>query len=208
MFGIASKIKLFLFKIKWKKVYGNSNNLIPSTLFPMETVIPGKHAYGELNIINFNQKSKLYIGNYVSIAQDVTFLLNGDHFVDHISIYPFKAKIIIPPENEAISKGDIVIGDDVWIGYGSKVLSGVNIGQGAVVAAGSVVTKDIEPYSIVGGTPAKILKYRFDIKIRQKLMKLDYSKLNEDLIKNHINELYEKVNEETDLTWFPQKDNM
>lgn len=207
MFGIASKIKLFLFQIKWKKVYGDKNNLIPKSLFPMEIVIPGKHPYGELNIVNFKHDSKLFIGNYVSIAQDVIFILNGDHYVNHISIYPFKAKIICPTENEAISKGDIIIEDDVWIGYGSKILSGVRIGQGAVVAAGAVVTKDVEPYSIVGGVPAKLLKYRFNSELVNRLIKLDYSKLDEEIIRNHINELYEEINEETDLSWFPQKDN-
>lgn len=205
MFGIVSKIKLFLLQVSWKIEYGNKNDLIPKSLFPIKTVVPGIHSYGELNIVTFNQGPKLYVGNYVSIARDVTFLLNGDHYTDHISSYPFKAKIIDPPESESLSKGDIIIEDDVWIGYGVKILSGVHIGQGAIVAAGAVVTTDVESYSIVGGVPAKILKYRFSSDIINKLQELDFSKLDESIINTYINELYETVNLETDLSWFPKK---
>jgi serine acetyltransferase len=95
--------------------------------------------------------------------------------------------------NEAFSKGNIVIDDDVWIGYGVTILSGVHIGQGAVVAAGAVVTKDVPPYAIVGGVPAKIIKYRFSPEIIEELMKIDYSKLEEDDIKNHIDDLYSEI---------------
>ena len=63
--------------------------------------------------------------------------------------------------DEATSKGDIIVQDDVWIGYGATILSGLTIGQGAVIAAGSVVTKDVTPYSVVAGVPARVIKYHF-----------------------------------------------
>lgn len=72
-------------------------------------------------------------------------------------------------KHEATSKGDIVVKDDVWIGYGSIILSGVHIGQGAVIAAGSVVSHDVPPYAIVGGVPARLIKYRFSEEMTKKL---------------------------------------
>ena len=72
-----------------------------------------------------------------------------------------------------MAKGDIVVGDDVWIGENAIVCSGVTIGQGAIVAAGAIVTKDIEPYAIVGGNPAKVIKYRFNENIRKKLIQIN-----------------------------------
>ena len=100
------------------------------------------------------------IGNYISIAQNVHFLLDVEHFANHISTYPFKVKLLHSQKSESFSKGDIIIDDDVWIGYGATILSGVRIGQGAVVATGAVVTSDVPPYAIVGGVPAKVIKYR------------------------------------------------
>ena len=205
MFGIATKIKVALFQIKWKKKYKGINGLLPKTLFPFETVVPGKYSYGELNIVSFNWKSKIYIGNYVSIAQQVTFLIDADHYVNHISTYPFKAKLMPSHEKEAVSKGDIVIDDDVWIGYGTTIMSGVHIGQGAIVAAGAVVAKDVPPYAIVGGVPATIIKYRFDDETVGKMMTLDYADLDKDLIRAHLDDLYAEVNSDSDLSWFPTK---
>ena len=195
-----------LFQMKWKRKYGDQNGIIPQRVFPFDTVRVGNHSYGELNLVSFNWNSKLTIGNYVSIAENVTFLLDADHYVDHISTYPFKAKLIPPFENEAVSKGNIDIDDDVWIGYGATILSGVHIGQGAIVAAGAVVAKDIPPYAIVGGVPAKVIKYRFDEDAIRELMKLDYSQLELNQIKAHINELYIPFGDVKDMSWFPQKD--
>lgn len=207
MFGIGRKIKTMLFQMKWKRKYGDQNGIIPQRVFPFDMVRVGNHSYGELNLVSFNWNSKLFIGNYVSIAENVTFLLDADHYVDHISTYPFKAKLLPPFENEAVSKGNIVIDDDVWIGYGATILSGVHIGQGAIIAAGAVVAKDVPPYAIVGGVPAKVIKYRFDEDAIRELMKLDYSQLDMNQIKAHINELYMPFCDVKDMTWFPQKDN-
>lgn len=91
------------------------------------------------------------------------------------------------------------------------ILSGVHIGQGAVVAAGAVVTKDVPPYAIVGGVPAKVIKYRFSPEVIEQLLKLDYSKLTDDMIRERIDELYTSLEgkslEEVEklLEWFPKK---
>ena len=83
-------------------------------------------------------------------------------------------------------------------------MSGVHIGQGAVIAAGSVVTKDIPPYAIVGGVPAKIIKYRFSSDMITELLKIDYRKLTEDAIRQHINDLYVELKDINQLNWLPK----
>lgn len=97
-----------------------------------------------------------YVANTTSIAQNVTFLLDVEHYTKHLSTYPFRVKILETEKTESFSKGDIIVEDDVWIGYGVILLSGIHIGKGAIIAAGSIVTKDVEPYSIVAGVPANI----------------------------------------------------
>lgn len=84
------------------------------------------------------------------------------------------------------------MGDDVWIGYGSTILSGVRVGQGAVIGAKSVVAKDIPPYAIYAGT--RVIKYRFNEEIIQKLLKIDFAKLDYKAINNNIENLYLKCN--------------
>jgi serine acetyltransferase len=99
-------------------------------------------------------------------------------------------------ECEATSKGDIIIKDDVWIGANAIILSGVTIGQGALIGAGAVVTKDVPPYAIVGGNPAKVIKYRFSEKVIKKLLEFDFSKLDQNKIKTNIEALYKNITDE------------
>ena len=99
--------------------------------------------------------------------------MSGEHSITGIMTYPLIDDVKI----NSRSKGDIIVADDVWIGYGATIMSGVHIGQGAVVAADAVVTKDVPPYAIVGGVPAKVIKYRFEPEMIEELLKVDYSKL-------------------------------
>lgn len=192
---IIKQIKLNKFSKKWR--YNNKNNeTIPMNIFDTNLVTVGKYSYGELNVISFNKNSKLKIGKFCSIAQNVKFILDADHRMDTISTFPFKVKILKEEKYEATSKGDIIISDDVWIGYGAMILSGVNIGQGAVVAAGAVVTKDVPPYAIVGGLPAKILKYRFAEDIINALMNINYNTLDENIIKSNKDLFIKTLNKE------------
>lgn len=162
--------------------------------FPIDVVEPGKYSYGELNIVTFDSKTKLKIGNFVSIAQNVFFLLDVEHHIDHISTFPWKVKMLGDTVPETFSKGDIVIDDDVWIGYGAIIMSGVHIGQGAVIAAGAVVVKDVPSYAVVGGVPAKVIKYRFSQdKINTIKESIDYSVISEKWVEENLRNLYEKL---------------
>lgn len=97
---------------------------------------------------------------------------------------------------DATSKGDILVGDDVWIGYRSTILSGVEIGQGAIIAAGSVVTKNVPPYAVVGGNPARVIRFRFSERIISKLMDLDFSLLSKEAAEKCLKELSLDITEE------------
>lgn len=180
-------------------------------VFDENIVKVGNESYGDLNIVTFGGNSKLIIGNYVSIAQEVHFILDAEHYTNHISTYPFKVKIIKSQEYEAFSKGDIIVDDDVWIGYGVTILSGVHIGQGAVIAAGSVVTKDVPPYAIFGGVPARLKKYRFENDIVEFLNSLDFEKLEKNIVLNHLDDLYKDIQKKSldeiknTFDWMPRK---
>ena len=189
---LGSRIKLNAFQRTWRRK-NQHNGTFPVNRFPIDCVTVGKESYGELNVVSFAKDTKLKIGHYVSISQGVKFMLDVEHYVDHISTYPFKVKILKDRPYEAFSKGDIIIDDDVWIGYGSIIMSGVHIGQGAIVAAGAVVTKDVPPYMIVGGVPAKEIRYRFDQDIIDQLKSINYENLDRKTILDNIETLYMKV---------------
>jgi len=123
----------------------------------------GDWTYGAPKVL-FAGGAKLRVGKYTSIARGVTILLGGNHHHDWVSMYPFDAFFgQCPPDRVTrTSKGNVSIGSDVWIGINAVILSGVTIGDGAIVGAGAVVAKDIAPYSIVVGNPARHVKYRFD----------------------------------------------
>lgn len=198
-------INIFKFKKEWKKK-NTHNDTLPVNLFDLNSVQVGNYTYGLLNVIEQNKgQAVLKIGNFCSIAEDVKFLLCCEHDICKFTTFPYRSKLLGSVPKEATSKGNIVIKDDVWIGYGATIMSGVTIGQGAVIAAGSIVTKDVEPYSIVGGVPAKHIKYRFDREIINELLKVDFEKLNinflqkndkflfQDITSNNIEEIAKKL---------------
>jgi acetyltransferase-like isoleucine patch superfamily enzyme len=120
------------------------------------------------------------------------FILGGNHDSGRISSYPFKA-MLCGATIEATSKGPIVVEDDVWIGMNSIVLSGVRLARGSVIGAGSVVTKDTEPYSINCGNPARLVRKRFDDALIGELMRIDYGRISESFIKSNLSLLYGDV---------------
>lgn len=192
-------IKEHLKKRKINKIWRSKNKhnsttivLYDNNIESLDNVHVGRLSYGEIKPFIFNKDYHLRIGSFCSIAPNVCFVVSGDHHLDHLTSFPFYSKCI-DGRSEAISKGDIVIEDDVWIGVNATILSGVTIHQGAVIAAGAVVTKDVPPYAIVGGNPAKVIKYRFEEPLIKKLLKIDFNKIDDKYIKENLDSLYEKV---------------
>ena len=135
-------------------------------------------------------RERLIIGKFCSIACGTKFLFNcANHTLKSLSTYTFplfyeeweleKSNITTAWDN----KGDIVIGNDVWIGYEAVIMAGVHIGDGAIIAARAVVTKDVPPYTIVGGTPAKEIRKRFDAEVIQQLLILKWWNWSTDKIR-------------------------
>ena len=127
----------------------------------------GDYTYGinDLHIDNYRgSEAKIIIGKYCSLSKNIRLIPGGIHPTNWISTFPFRIQLDLPGKFEdgmPLTKGNIQIGNDVWIGTGVTILSGVTIGHGSVVSACSVVTKDVKPYSIVAGNPAKLVRYRF-----------------------------------------------
>lgn len=191
------KIVFFFRKLKWRRV--NQHNFTSiSNRFPFSNVNVGKGTYGDLYILINNMNYSCSIGSYCSIGPDVKFLVSSDHHLERISTYPFEMMFNRTHNVDSKSKGNIVVDDDVWIGAGAIILSGVHIYQGAVVAAGAVVIEDVPAYAIVGGIPARIIKKRFADSLIEKLLKIDFSLLNRDFIINNISLLYtDRIDEES-----------
>jgi virginiamycin A acetyltransferase len=137
---------------------------------------------------------KLIIGKFCMIASDVKFIMNGaNHLTNALTAYPFEIfgngweKAM---QNKSYpQKGDINIGNDVWIGYNATIMSGVTIGDGSIIAANSTVIKNVEPYSIVGGNPAKEIKKRFSEDTISKLLKLKWWNWDIERITKNIQNL-------------------
>jgi virginiamycin A acetyltransferase len=135
---------------------------------------------------------KLIIGKFCQFATGVRFIMNGsNHAMDGISTYPFKVfgKSWASASMNAVSKGDTVIGNDVWIGNSATIMQGINIGHGAIIGTNALVTKDVEPYSIVGGNPAKLIRKRFDEKKIEFLLQLAWWDWPIDKITAHLTTL-------------------
>lgn len=191
---MKNTLALFRNKVVWKRD-NRHNGTDVANVFDLSIVEVGKGTYGPLKVISTNNQGKLLIGNYCSIAPEVAFVLNNEHPTDTFSSYPFKTRLL-GRNAEAQSKGGITIEDGVWLGYRATVLDGVTIGEGAIVAAGALVAKDIPAYSIAGGVPARILRYRFSPEIIAELMRVDYSIIDSTFALKYENELYEPLTRE------------
>lgn len=165
-------------------------------------IIVGDYTYYDdfENVENFEKNvkyhfdfigDKLIIGKFCMIASDVKFIMNGaNHLTNALTTYPFaifgKGWEDAMAGKQYPQKGDIIVGNDVWIGYNATIMAGVTIGDGAIIATNSTVIKDVEPYSIVGGNPAIEIKKRFSIDQIERLLQLkwwewDIAKITENI---------------------------
>lgn len=157
----------------------------------------GRHSYGLARrmVAGASMEAPLRVGAFCSIGPDVLFFSKADHPVDLPSTYPFKTLIwdTGKPNQDAVTKGGITIGNDVWIGARAIIMSGVEIADGAIIAAGAVVTKDVTPYAIVGGNPAREIRKRFEDAHIQALLDLRWWEWPDEDIEKLRLELYGPV---------------
>ena len=200
---IKRQLNIVKAKKRWRKNNPQNYTRIRS-IFDQSIVQVGNYTYGTINISSSKSIGKVFIGHFCSIADDVLFMVNNEHFLHYISTYPFKNKLM-SGESEATTKGDIIVKDDVWIGNNVTIMSGVTIEQGAVIGTGAVVTKNVPAYSIVGGVPAKVIGMRFPQEIIDKLIGIDYSQIDKSFVEQHKEQLYEPISVNSDLDWLPRK---
>lgn len=144
-------------------------------------VTVGRRTYGTPEVLRWYAKDgshvggRVRIGAFCSIADGVLLFTGGNHRPDWLSMYPLRITYDLPGrdhDGQPHSRGDIVIGDDVWIGVGAMVLSGVTIGSGAAIGAGAVVSRDVAPYTLVAGNPAREVRRRFSEDVVEGLLSL------------------------------------
>jgi acetyltransferase-like isoleucine patch superfamily enzyme len=143
----------------------------------------GVGSYGSPEIIDFSGRYRpaVTIGNYCSIAGEVAILIDPQHHVEWVTTFPIQAKLLEDrswSDGSPRASGPVTIGHDVWIGFRVTILGGCTIGDGSVIAAGSVVKDDVEPFMIVGGVPAKPIRRRFDERVCDELSRLRWWDLN------------------------------
>jgi acetyltransferase-like isoleucine patch superfamily enzyme len=147
----------------------------------------GRHTYvtNPIDVKNWNEGTSLTIGSFCSISDNCTIFLGGNHRTEWITTFPFHNWYIdgYDYNTSHYSDGNVIIGNDVWIGHNVTILSGITIGDGAVIGANSTVTKNVEPYSIVAGNPAKFIKKRFTDEQIETLLKISWWNLSDDQIK-------------------------
>lgn len=155
--------------------------------------------------MHFGEDVSIKIGKFCSIAPRQVFYLGGNHRTDWVTTYPFghiyneafPKGLVNGANGHPRSKGDIVVGNDVWIGRSCSLMSGVQIGDGACIAANSVVTKSVPPYAIVGGNPARVLRVRFDPLIVQSLLELRWWDRGDDYISEIVPYLQQEPSEQS-----------
>jgi acetyltransferase-like isoleucine patch superfamily enzyme len=153
--------------------------------------VKGRWSYGSPSILKWPGSGELKIGNFCSLAGDVTILLGGEHRKSWVSTFPFPAywPDVSVGDPHTVTKGDVIIGSDVWIGQGAKILSGVVIGNGAIIGAYSVVAKNVRPYAIVVGSPAKEIARRFSDEQVDALERMEWWNWDDDTIRARMGDI-------------------
>lgn len=150
----------------------------------------GPHTYGGYRVdVGRGERAHVHIGDYCSIATGVRFVVGGNHRPDWVSTYPFRVLWGLSgawTDGHPRPEEDIVVGNDVWIGADALILPGVNIGDGAVVGARAVVARDVRPYAIAAGVPARELRRRFGDEHVEALLKLRWWEWPEEQVRAHV----------------------
>ena len=154
------------------------------------TVGEGTYGIFQNTVLLFRDDDSVKIGKYCCIASGVKILASGEHNYRAVANYPFAANMLGDINRDTFKKGLVVIGNDVWIGANATLLSGVQIGDGAVIGAGSVVIGNIPSYSIVAGVPARIIKYRFPEEIIIELQSILWWDWGYERIRNNLELFY------------------
>lgn len=164
--------RVYSSRAKFKKIYPNYKL--------------GRGTYGLPIVLDWKEGTTLEIGSYCSISKNVQIFLGGVHRTNWVSTFPFPK--FLPElsnliDSFGVTKGSVIIGNDVWLCRNCTIMSGVTIGDGAVVASGAIVTKDVPPYAIVAGNPARIIKFRFDEQTITKLLDSKWWEWDEEEIR-------------------------
>ncbi len=154
----------------------------------------GRHSYGlsKRNFVQPHAAAPITVGAFCSIGPEVMIFGRADHPTQLVSTYPFRTKLLKPDAGnaDAVTKGPVRIGNDVWIGARAIILSGVTIGDGAIVAAGAVVARDVPAYGIVAGNPARLIKHRFAPDIVAALLEIRWWDWPDEKIRAYEAEFY------------------
>ena len=178
---------LSFFKEVIKRITPDRRSMGLQELYPQYQI--GRGTYGsKLIVYDWGEGATLRIGAFCSIALNVKIFLGGEHRSDWVTTYPFNVLWEAGKElnGHPKTKGDVNIGNDVWVGSEAVIISGVNIGDGAVLGARTVVARDIPPYAVVVGNPARIIKKRFDDKTIQRLLKVKWWNWQDDRIQKAL----------------------
>ncbi|MBN2894196.1 MAG: CatB-related O-acetyltransferase [Bacteroidales bacterium] len=220
---------------KFKKIYANELNkkinnferddIFVSPFFMVEATVLSAHVrlYGRGKIANSSVGEYTYIhsdttiayaeiGKFCSIAQN-NIIAQGEHPVNFISTHPLFYSKNAPWKNKFSDReivqehSKVVIGNDVWVGAGCYIKDGINIGNGSIIASGSVVVKDVPDFAIVGGIPAKLIKYRFSEEIITQLLDLKWWDYDIDILKKYKNYFQQKTTDEQIKTFISKLKN-
>ncbi len=157
------------------------------------TLVMGNMSYYAPNVIKYKGDSgRVIIGNFASVAPDADFYVGGLHRVEWVSLYGLRAMLELPGAYEdgfTHGRGDIVVGSDTWVTNGCTVMSGVTIGDGAVIGTKAVVAKDVRPYAIVVGNPAKEIGRRFSDEQVEALLRIKWWDWPTELVKERVDAL-------------------
>ena len=173
---------------------------------PSKIILKGKYSYGieNIKIKSWNEGAHLFIGSFCSIAENQIIFLGGNHRSDWSTTFPFGHIFQkefpageINGHGHPATKGHVIIENDVWIGQDCTIMSGIKIGSGSIIAAKSTVVKDVKPYTIVGGNPAKKIKERFSKNIIEKLQEIKWWDQSDEQINRIIPFLQMPPDDET-----------